>query len=55
MSGGHKRILSHITGRKKAWNKTRKKRQNLAEWLEESLNNKGEFYNGTEVTTGGVL
>ena len=44
-----------LLGVKKAWNKTRKKRQNLTEWLEESLNNKGEFYNGTEAATGGVL
>ena len=74
MSGGHKRILSPFTGRKKrkAWNKTtekympEEKRQNLAEkckksyynqeeWLEEFLDGKDTFYNGTEVSTGGVL
>ena len=46
---------------KKACNKTREKhmpeekRQNLAEWLEKSLDEKGEFCNGTEAATGGVL
>ena len=30
-------------------------RQNLAEWLEKSLDDKGEFYNGNEAATGGVL
>ena len=44
----------------------REKRQNLAEagkrsyynqedWLEEFLDNKGAFYNGTEAATGGVV
>ena len=44
-----------LLGVKKLEIRLEKKRQNLAEWLEESLNNKGEFYNGTEATTGGVL
>ena len=62
------RILSPFTGRKKrkAWNKNKEKRQNLAEagkgsyynqeeWLEEFLDDKGAFYNSTEAGTGGVL
>ena len=31
------------------------KRQNLGEWLEESLDVKGEFQNSTEAATGGFL
>ena len=30
-------------------------KQNLGEWLEKSLDDKGEFYHGTEAATGGVL
>ena len=30
-------------------------RQNVAEWLEKSLDDKGELQNGTEGATGGVL
>ena len=30
-------------------------RQNLAEWLEKFLDNKGEFYDGTEAATRVVL
>ena len=29
--------------------------QNLAEWLEKSLDDKGEFYNDTEAATGSYL
>ena len=54
-------VLSPFTGSKKAWNKTREKYmpeeiwQNLAEWLEKSLDDKGEFYNDTEAATGSYL
>ena len=30
-------------------------KQNLAWWLEQSLDDKGEFYNGKEAGTRGVL
>ena len=58
MSGGSKRILNRFTGRKKrkAWNKTKEKYANTIdrrsyykeEWLGESLDSKGAFYNGNE-------
>ena len=62
MSGGHKRILSPFTGRKrrKAWNKTREKympeekTQNLAETCKRSYYNQEEWLKGTEEATGGV-
>ena len=63
MSAGHEWILSPFTGRKKrkAWNNNR--RQNLAEtnrrsyynqeeWVEEFLDDKGAFYNGSESNDG---
>ena len=30
-------------------------RQNLVEWLEKFLDDKGKFYHGTEAATAGVL
>ena len=62
MFGGHKRILSPFTGRKrrKAWNKTREKymleekTQNLAETCKRSYYNQEEWLKGTEEATWGV-
>ena len=63
MSDGRKRILSTFTGRKKrkAWNNTREKYMpetgsglyfNEEEWVEEFLDDKGDFYNGSESNDG---
>ena len=64
MSAGRKRILSRSTRRKKrkAWNSTREKYRkkekiiaktdrsyyNQEKWVEEFLDDKGAFYNGSE-------